>query len=192
MTEAEYLEFEKHATDRHEYYKGEIFALAGGARNHNVIAGNVTRELGNRLPKHCIAVQSDMRVWVDAADFYTYPDVVAVCGEEQYRDEAQTTLTNPDLIVEVLSESTEAYDRGDKFEFYRTIPSLDEVVFVTQVRKHVEVFRRRGDHWALYEVTGDTVRLDSVGVSLAMEAIYERVVWESDQEDGSREPAEDA
>jgi len=183
MSEAEYLEFEKHAEVKHEFYQGEVFALAGATRNHNVITSNIVRLLGDQVPEHCIAVGSDMRVKIEATGLYTYPDGVVVCGEERYQDGTQTTLLNPTLIVEVLSESTEAYDRGRKFEMYRTVPSLREVVYVAQDRQSIDLFRRDNARWALYDPVDGQVTLTSVDATLAMDDVYARVRWEDETDD---------
>jgi Uma2 family endonuclease len=181
MSEAEYLEFEKHSEVKHEYYQGEIFALAGATRNHNVIAGNVFARLRESLPEDCVPFTSDMRVKIEATGLYTYPDVVVVCGEEEYDDEAQTTLLNPVLVVEVLSDSTEAYDRGQKFEMYRTIPSLQEIVYVAQDRQSIDLFRRGEERWALYDPVDGQITLASVGdAMLSMEDVYARVEWDDE------------
>ena len=180
MSESEYLEFEKHSEVKHEFYQGEIFALAGATRNHNVITSNIVQSLGDEIPEDCIALASDMRVKIEATGLYTYPDVVVVCGEEEYDDEAQTTLLNPILVMEVLSESTEAYDRGQKFEMYRTIPSLQEIVYVAQDRRSMDLFRREDDRWVLYDPVDGRITVESVGATLAMNDVYARVEWDED------------
>ena len=129
ITPEEYLERERAAEFKSEYYNGEIFAMSGGSRNHVLIAGNCQMALRSALKdKGCLVFQSDLRVHIPSNDLYTYPDVVVVCGEEQYLDNQKDTLVNPVLVVEVLSPSTESYDRGQKFEFYRSIASLQEYV----------------------------------------------------------------
>jgi len=180
MSESEYLEFEKHSEVKHEYYQGEIFALTGATRNYNVIAGNVFGSLRGALPEECLLFMNDMRVKVEATGLYTYPDVVVVCGEEEYQDDAQTTLLNPVLVVEVLSDSTEAYDRGKKFEMYRTIPSLQEIVYVAQERQSIDLFRRGEERWALYDPVDGQITLASVGATLSMNDVYARVEWNQD------------
>ena len=131
FTPEEYLALERQAEYRSEFFHGEIFAMAGASREHNLIAGNVSRELGNQLKgRPCETYQSDMRVKVSDTGLYTYPDVVVACGELAFEDDEVDTLLNPTLLIEVLSESTESYDRGKKFGYYRTIQSLAEYLLV--------------------------------------------------------------
>lgn len=172
MSREAYLEFERQADVKHEWYRGEVFAIAGARRDHVMISGNLAAEL---RASDCSVLQSDMRVWIDTAHLYTYPDVVAVCGEEQYEDEAQTTLLNPTLIVEVLSESTEAYDRGRKFKFYRSVSSLRDVAFVAQDWTSIDLYRKEEGRWMVVETPGDSVEFRSVGVTVSIDDIYRRV-----------------
>ena len=128
-TPAEYLELERKAEVRHEYIDGEIFEMAGANKRHNRILVNVVRLLDNQLlERDCNVYESDMRVKITSTEKYTYPDVVASCGEEIFEDSTEDTLLNPMLIIEILSKSTEAYDRGAKFEYYQTIESFQEYV----------------------------------------------------------------
>ena len=155
FTPQEYLSLERKSPTRNEYFRGEIFAMAGTSREHSLIAVNLTRRIGNQLEdRPCEVYASDMRVLVDATGLYTYPDVVVVCGEPEFLDREVDTLLNPTVIFEVLSESTEAYDRGVKFGHYRRIPSLREYVLVSQDRMLVERYTRQGNDWLLSELTG--------------------------------------
>lgn len=172
MSRNEYLRSEETATVKHEWYRGEIFAMAGATRDHVVLAGNVASALRE---SDCLVLQSDMRVWIESAQLYTYPDVVAVCGEEAYESESQTTLLTPTLVVEVTSPSTEAYDRGRKFDFYRTIDSVEEVVIVAHDRRSIDLFRREGSRWVLDDSTGGEVELTSAGVRLDLDRVYRNV-----------------
>ncbi len=130
-TPAEYLAWERAAPDKHEFLGGEIFAMAGASFAHNKIVGNIVGELRDALrDRPCDVTPSDLRVKIPAVGLYTYPDAVVVCGEPQFEDDKLDTLLNPTVIVEVLSDSTEAYDRGKKFRYYRTIPSLRDYVLV--------------------------------------------------------------
>jgi len=132
-TPEEYLEYERKSEIRHEYIDGEIYEMAGANKRHNRISVNVVRLLDNQLlERDCNVYGSDMRVRITSIGKYTYPDVIAVCGEEIFEDETEDTLLNPMLIVEVLSKSTEAYDRGGNFEYYQTIESFQEYVLITQ------------------------------------------------------------
>lgn len=135
----EYLELERRAATKSEFFAGEIFAMTGASRDHNLIVANLVRELTLELKgRPCETYPSDMRVKVNATGLYTYPDLAVVCGPPQFDDEQKDTLLNPTLIVEVLSISTEAYGRGKKFAHYRKIGSLAEVLLVSQDKPHVD------------------------------------------------------
>jgi len=180
---AEYFAQEEQAEDRSEFYEGDIFAMAGGTANHNLITINVTASLRDAVRnKPCKAFMADMRLLVKRRQLYTYPDVMVICGPLQYAPERNDTVTNPGLIVEVLSPSTEAYDRGKKFEFYRTIDSLQEYVLVDQSRMYVERHRPLGlGRWEMTAFTApeDVLSLESVDVELTLAAIYDGVELES-------------
>ncbi len=176
----EYLAFERESEVKHEYLDGEIFAMSGASRKHNRISWNVVEALGPQLRKSgCEGFVSDMRVWIPATEMFTYPDVVVVCEEPQfYEGEAPETLLNPTLIVEVLSPSTEDYDRGRKFAHYRSIPDLQVYLLVAQDQAHVERFERQESGlWVLYETddVDQTLELPAVGASLALADVYYRV-----------------
>src|SRR5437868_8492820 len=133
LTPEEYLAIERKAEYRSEYLNGEMFAMTGASRKHNLIALNIAGELRQQLKsKPCEAYVNDMRVRIPATDLYTYPDVTVVCGDPEFEDAFIDTLLNPTLLIEVLSESTESYDRGKKFGYYRTIQSLAEYLLVAQ------------------------------------------------------------
>src|ERR1019366_2678061 len=151
LTPEQYLEIERQAEFKSEYYDGEMFAMGGARRGHNLIVWNLAGELGQQLRKRpCEAYQHDMRVRVSATGLYAYPDTVIVCGEPQFLDATQDTLLNPTVIVEVLSPSTEAYDRGRKFELYRAIPSLTHYLLVSPERMSAELFTRQEEgRWLL-------------------------------------------
>ena len=180
---AEYFAQEEQADYRSEYYQGDIFAMAGGTANHNLIALNVAASLRSALSgKPCNAFMADMRVLVKRHQLYTYPDVMAVCGPLKYAPGRNDTVTNPVLIVEVLWPSTEAYDRGKKFEFYRTIDSLKEFVLIDQSRVYVERHRPLGlGRWEMTAFTApeDVLALESVDVELTLAAVYDGVELES-------------
>ncbi|MFL6230879.1 MAG: Uma2 family endonuclease [Pyrinomonadaceae bacterium] len=179
-TSEEYLAMERQAEYKSEYLNGETFAMVGASRKHNLIAGNVFGELREQLKgKSCEAYTNDMRVKVSSNGLYTYPDVVVVCGEPQFEDGYIDTLLNPTLLVEVLSESTESYDRGKKSGFYRTIDSLGEYLLVAQDEYRVEQFVKQGDgRWLLTDIHSPdgTVELTSIGCRLALKDVYDRVV----------------
>jgi Uma2 family endonuclease len=177
-TPQEYLAFERKSPIKHEYCDGSIFAMAGASREHNLITGNLSREIGTQLrDRPCEVYASDMRVLVGRTGLYTYPDVVAVCGEPRFEDSEVDTLLNPNVIVEVLSDSTEAYDRGKKFGHFRRLESLREYVLVAQDEVRVERYTRQGDEWILTELNSleDTLRLESIGCTVAVREIYAKV-----------------
>ena len=178
-TPEEYLEYERKSEIRHEYIDGEIYEMAGANKRHNRISVNVVRLLDNQLlERDCNIYGSDMRVRITSIGKYTYPDVVAICGEEIFEDETEDTLLNPMLIVEVLSKSTEAYDRGGKFEYYQTIESFGEYVLITQEPFRVEQFVRKDRNvWTYFESrkSDDVVKLNSIGCELALRDIYHKV-----------------
>lgn len=179
LSPEEYLACERRAAFKSEFYEGQMFAMAGASRAHNLLAGAFFAQLYNRLPRtsRCEAYVSDMRVKIPATGLYTYPDVSAACPPE-FEDAHGDTLVNPVVIVEVLSDSTEAYDRGRKFEHYRRLPSLREYLLVSQRERHVDHYVRQDDGtWLLREVAGaDAVlTLAALGCELPLAALYERV-----------------
>jgi len=179
LTEEQYLEIERAAESKSEYFQGEMFAMGGAGAAHNRLVWNLIAELGPRLRSGpCQGYPSDMRVRVSATGLYTYPDVVVVCGEPRFLDDRRDTLLNPSLIVEVLSPSTEAYDRGRKFEHYRSIPSLTEYLLVASDRIHLDLYARQpAGQWLLTSAGGPEGALDltSAGCRLAAAALYEGV-----------------
>ena len=179
-TAAEYLALERRATDKSEYVGGHIIAMSGASRRHNLIAANISRELSSQLRgRPCESYISDMRV--SETGLYTYPDVVAVCGDIRFADEQTDTLLNPTVIVEVVSASTEAYDRGDKFAHYRRLASLHDYVLVSQDAVRVEHYVRQGEKWLLSEASllTDTVSLASIQCTLVLEDIYDKVRFDT-------------
>jgi Uma2 family endonuclease len=178
FTPEEYLVLERKSQTRNEYHDGDIFAMAGASRAHNLIAGNLNREIGNQiLDRPCESYVSDMRVWIEATGLFTYPDVVVVCGEPGFQDSELDTLVNPTVIAEVLSPSTEAYDRGIKFGHYRRIPSLREYVLIAQDRMLVERYTRQADDWLLSELNhpDQLLRLESIGRQVLLSRIFAKV-----------------
>jgi len=174
----EYLDLERAADERHELIDGEMFAMSGGTREHSLIAVNIGSGLHAALrPKPCEVFNSDMRIHIEARGRYTYADALVVCGPPQFLDEKRDTLLNPTAIFEVLSDSTESYDRGEKFAGYRTLPSLQEYVLVSQKQKLVEHFHRQADGSWLLRVsgTGESVNLPSLGCELVVDEIYFKV-----------------
>jgi len=184
----EYLALERKADFKSEYYDGFITAMAGANREHNLIALNLGGEVSSQLKERpCEAYISDMRVYIDRTGVYTYPDVVIVCDEPQFQDDEVDTLLNPTAIVEVLSPTTETYDRGKKFLHYRRLPSLREYVLVSQDKVLVERYMRQGDDWLLTELNqiDDTLRLASIDCELPLREIYAKVKLGADAATGS-------
>jgi Uma2 family endonuclease len=179
LTPEQYLEIEREAKFKSEYCDGEMFAMAGAGENHNQLVMNLVIGLGIQFrSRPCRVYSNDMRVRVGATGLYTYPDVVVVCGERRYLDDRRDTLLNPSLLVEVLSPSTEAYDRGRKFESYRSIESLSEYLLVASDRVHVDLYTRQPDgRWLLTSASRleDSLDLQSAGFRVALAELYEKV-----------------
>lgn len=177
-TREAYLEMERASDVKHELHDGEIFAMSGARRAHNLITGNVGAELRAALRgRPCEAYLNEMRVSYPPQTRYLYPDAAVVCGPPRFEDETLDTLLNPVVVFEVLSKSTERFDRGKKFEHYRAIPSLREYVLLAQTEANVEQFTRQDDGtWLMRALrAGEMLRLTSIDVSLAVDALYERV-----------------
>lgn len=183
MTPDEYLAFERNSEIRHEYFDGEIFAMVGASLNHNRINRNIIRRLENQLEgSPCEAFISDMRVKVDQLNKYTYPDIVIVCGDIKLEDEKFDALLNPTVIIEILSDSTEAYDRGTKFQHYRLIPSLQEYILVSQHSCLVEKYVRSDEEkwvYSSYENMQKAMSIESVKCELMISDIYYRVEFQN-------------
>lgn len=182
-TVEEYLEMEEASETRHDYLDGRIFDMAGGSAEHNTIAVNLIGELRQVLKgSSCRVFGLDHRLQDARSTLYTYPDVQIVCGEPEYRpdDKRRTTLTNPKVIIEVLSPSTEAYDRGDKFARYIALPSLVDYLLVSQKSARVDTFHRQGDGtWRFSWVEGlnQTLVVEAVGVTVPLAEIYRDVTF---------------
>ena len=179
-TPEEYLDRERRAEYKSEYFAGEIVAMAGAKRKHNLIGSNITTSLNVQLrDAPCEVYTNDMKVQADKARQFSYPDVVVVCSEPQFRDDQDDVLQNPTVIVEVLSPSTEAYDRGEKFLRYRRLESLQEYLLVTQNERRVEQFTKQSDgSWRMTETTEESLTLESVGCTLSFDDIYNKVTAE--------------
>lgn len=176
----EWLEGERASLEgRSEYVGGEVFAMTGAMEAHNTVVANIVGELRTQMKgRPCRIYANDMKVRIRAAGAGTYPDLVALCGEREFQDGRRDLLLNPSLICEVLSDSTEAYDRGDKFALYRQIPSLREYLLVSQYRVQVELYSRGEDgRWTLtdYSTLTDSVPLASVDCTLALAEVYDKV-----------------
>lgn len=177
----QYLALERSAGYKSEYVNGHIYAMSGASREHNLIAGNLFAEIRAQLRgRPCEVYVSDMRVQVRSTGMYTYPDVVALCDEPGFDDAQLDTLLNPAMIVEVLSPSTEGYDRGEKFAHYLRLGSLQDYVLVAQDKVRVEHFARQdasADQWVFTEIRSleGTLHLASIGCDIAVREIYSRV-----------------
>lgn len=181
-THEEYFALEEQADYKSEYYQGKIIALAGGSLNHNRIARNTCFAIDEALGEQsCEAFIGDVRLWIEKKDFYTYPDVMVVCGEPEFVAGRTDTITNPQVIIEVLSESTAGYDRGDKFQAYWTLDTFKEYVLIDQYRLQVEYFRRMDEKlWQLQILTTleEQLTLRSIGVTIPLNQIYRNVTWD--------------
>jgi Uma2 family endonuclease len=178
FTAEQYLASERKADFKSEFCNGFIVAMAGASREHNVISGNLHGEIRSQLKRRaCEVYMSDMRVQVSATGLFTYPEIVAVCCDSRFLDDKRDTLLNPTAIVEVLSNSTESYDRGEKFMQYRRLESLREYVLVAQDKVLVERFTRQGDEWLLTEFGSldQTLRLASIDCAVPLSEIYARI-----------------
>jgi Uma2 family endonuclease len=179
ITPEEYLAIERQAAYKSEYFNGEMFAMSGASPRHVLIVTNVVAELRRQLKQRpCTVYSTNLRVKVSPTGLYTYPDVIVVCDQPQFNDQQRDTLLNPTLIVEVLSESTKDYDRGEKFEHYRTLTSLAEYVLIAQDKPHFEHFVRQPDNrWLLAETNRleDTIHLPSIACDLALAEVYDKV-----------------
>ena len=184
FTAAEYLRIERAATYRSEFCRGEMFAMAGGSPKHSLIKMNLAGALWNRLRGHrCTAYDSDLRIRCPTG-LYTYPDASVICGELEFDDEHKDTVLNPTLIVEVLSKTTEAYDRGKKFDHYRTIPALREYVLVAQDEPMMQRFLRNEDGtWTLTAVSGmdQVLAFKSIEVELPLAEVFDRVDFTAEE-----------
>lgn len=177
-TLAEYFELERTSAEKHEYVDGEILMMAGGSENHSLIITNTIRSIGNRLQgKPCRVYESNLRIRIPRTPLYVYPDISIICGPTQRDPDDHTgnSVTNPRLVIEVLSPSTEGYDRGRKFERYMKLESLEEYVLVSQETARVESFwRREGGSWLLTPVSGieGAAKLRSLDIELPLREIY--------------------
>jgi Uma2 family endonuclease len=193
ITPQEYLARERAAETRSEYFNGEMFAISGANWAHALIKDNLACALGNQFKGGpCRVVTSDLRVKVDATGLYTYPDIVIVCGQPQFEDHVLDTLLNPIALVEVLSESTEKYDRGGKFAHYRQLPTVQEYILVSQDRPLVERFVRQADgSWLLTEFAGLETRFPfaSVPAEVPLAEIYRGVDFSASRKPPADRPA---
>jgi Uma2 family endonuclease len=178
ITEEEYLEQERKAENKSEFYKGEIFAMAGATKEHNKIVASLIFQIGLHIQgKNCSFFPSDLRLHNYENGLYTYPDVTIVCGEEKYLDDNFDTLINPTVLIEVLSPATENYDRGTKFKLYRSIPSLQNYVVVSSTEYAAEVYTRNNDTWVLTTAKNKegTLFISAIDYNMRLEDIYAQI-----------------
>ena len=178
----DYLEMENAATEKHEYYRGEIFVMSGTKVPHNLISSKFFYALGKRLEgKPCQPFGSDMRIHIEANTLFTYPDISVVCGDIQTLNNDNWNVLNPTVIIEILSPSTKNYDRGEKFKLYRDIPTLKGYILVDSESIHVEVFHiNENNHWELkeYKSIEDTFEIEAINVNITVAEIYQAVAFE--------------
>ncbi len=178
ITAEEYLELERKADYKSEFYKGEMFGMAGATKEHNKIVASLIAEIGQFLKKKdCFIFPSDLRLHSYENGLYTYPDVTIVCGEEKYYDDKFDTLTNPMVLIEVLSASTEEYDRGTKFKLYRSIPSLQSYVMVSSTEYLAEVYTRNNDEWIFTSAKdkGGSIYISAIDYTIMLADIYAQI-----------------
>ncbi|SFP83575.1 Uma2 family endonuclease [Parafilimonas terrae] len=178
-----YLEMENASQEKHEYYKGEVFAMSGAKVSHNIIASNLMTEIGIRLKgKSCRTYNSDQRIHIPANTLFTYPDISIVCGEIITLNNDEYNVLNPVVIIEVLSKSIKNYDRGEKFKLYRDIAALKEYILVDSESMHIEVFRlNEKDHWELeeYNEANSMLEIKTINEQILISSIYADVKFEN-------------
>jgi Uma2 family endonuclease len=171
----EYLYLEDSSREKHEYHKGEIYLMSGVRVDHNTIQMNMIMKLGPNLrDRSCELFSGDLRVYIEAEELFTYPDLTIVCGEPLFRTDSLTELINPGCIIEILSPSTREYDRGDKFRLYQSQPTLREYILVDSQSVLVEHFTKTEQGWTLqkYDQLSDTLRIGMAGIELSLQDIY--------------------
>jgi Uma2 family endonuclease len=179
ISKNDYLEAERLALDKHEYYKGEVFAMSGASIAHNKIAINCTLEIGNKLKgKNCQPFGSDLRIHIPKNTLFTYPDISIICGEIETVEDKFDTVINPSVIIEILSASTRNYDKGEKFTLYREIDSLQEYILIDSERIMVEKFIRNSDNsWQLteYKAIEQSFNITTVSIEMQLSTVYEGI-----------------
>jgi len=183
-TPEEYLEFEINSPERHEYINGEIIPMTGGLPNHNLIIGNLYAALNFLLKREPYFVfVTDQRLWIPKQRIHTYPDIMVVKGALQLQTGRRDTITNPLLIVEVLSKSTQTYDQGNKFKFYRTIPSFQEYVLIDQYSIHIEqYYKTESNQWIFSEKDGEEsiLKFNKIPFEIVLADIYNKVDFDAE------------
>jgi Uma2 family endonuclease len=189
-TKEEYLALEEQAEYKSEYYNGEIFAMAGGSHNHSVICVNLNWRLGEALiNKDCIVLDSNMKLDIAKTNLFVYPDAMVVCGEIEFFENRTDIIKNPVLIIEILSPSTQAFDRSQKFAYYRSVPSVQEYVLVSQTEPRVEVFYKQDEKTWIYTVAEgleEAIVFQTIQQEFALKDIYQKVDWKQAEEEQRR------
>jgi Uma2 family endonuclease len=187
LSSDEYFQMEENSEIKHEFYRGDVFAMAGAKRKHNIVVSNLIITIGSSFKNRpCVVYPSDMRVRVEEGRHYTYPDLSLVCGRSEFSDSKQTTLINPQVIIEVLSDSTENYDRGKKFQAYRTIPSLQSYILVGSESPLIELFSKLPNNtWVLSDAIENRIFIPSLDLTLSLSDVYDKINWE--EENGETE-----
>jgi Uma2 family endonuclease len=180
LTLEEYLAIEIASDTKHEYHDGDVYALAGGTVEHALISSNILIELGLALrnnSSHCRAINSEVKLRIDTLNKYLYPDAMVICGAIEKSDNDLQSVANPTVIIEVLSKSTEAYDRGDKFFFYKQISSLQDYIIIDQYQPLIDIYSRKSDLWKISRVEGIDQRIPllSINIELSLQDIYRDV-----------------
>ena len=182
ISQEKYLETEREALDKHEYYQGEVFAMSGASAKHNRIFTNFFTDIGSKLKgKGCVPYSSDLRIHIPKNTLYTYPDISIICGELELTDDKFDTATNPSVIIELLSKSTRNYDKGEKFTLYRDIDSLQEYILVDTEKIYVEKHIRNADNsWQLtdYKSLENSFTISTINLSFLLKDIYEGTSFE--------------
>ena len=175
----EYLASERGSEIRNEYFDGEIFAMAGASREHNQISANIVRVIGNQiLEKPCCVFSRDMKIKIEQIGKYTYPDIVVVCEKEEFEDKNNDVLLNPIVIIEILSDSTEAYDRGEKFAHYQLLNSFVEYILISQYFCRIEKFTRQDDEtwiYSKYQTPEHVIKIEAIHCEIPVSEIYRKV-----------------
>ena len=194
MTVEEYLAFERASETKHEFWGGLVYSMAGASERHVIITGNTHARIhAQLLERDCMPYAKDMRVRLNARGDFAYPDVVVASGQRLFDDSEMDTLLNPTLIIEVLSPSTEAYDRGKKFRFYQQLESLQEYLLISQERVYIEQYVRQGVaawRYSFYDNLDDLITLPSIDCALRVNEIYAKIKFEPPMDDGLGEVIE--
>lgn len=182
----EYLAIERETDSRYEYHDGRIYSMAGGTLNHGLIGGNIFGEIRTGLRSKgstCRVINSEIKVHVKSKRCFLYPDTMVVCGEIKKSETEPNSLTNPKVIIEVLSKSTGNYDRGDKFYIYRQLPSFEEYILIEQNKPQIDIYRKEGDFWHLSRVEGleSELEIRAINLTIKLEEIYFDIVFPQDK-----------